>query len=359
MTRPSRPCRPSHRADLTMTIRLSFRRTAVLLALLLAPAFAGCASEGPTQEQRTKMLEIYVETAQQYLAMGELDRAEGQALKGLELDPKNTMLKLIRGWTLQRRGRPVDILGAEVVFREIEPGGDYRATLGLAEALERKGIALRESAESLRSGRRVSEAPDPEGRAKELDQEGVRAWRESIEKYEKTITQRPTDIDALNGLGRVYALLGDRERCLASLDRLIDALETDIAFWKQALRRPNLSEREETRFRKLVRQQTDTEIGARLLASSALYETQRYQEACAHLDAAIALDLDRAELYSRRADIRRQLGRYEEAIADIEAFMRRTDRPADHPDISRAWRLRAECEQRMRAARLAAPVPGA
>jgi tetratricopeptide (TPR) repeat protein len=325
-------------------------RSLLATSAILALSTAACRSSEKklTGEQKEKMIEIHTESAQQYLNMGELDRAEGQTLKGLELDPDNLKLKLIRGWALQKRGRTSDVLLAERVFREVLPSGDFRATLGLAEALERKGLAFEESARDIRSGKRVSESPDPERRADDLDAEARRAWTESAALYARTLEQHASDIDAMNGSLRVAALLGRNEESLDWSRRLIEAAQADRWFWEQRILRPQITADEEARFRQIVGQLADLEIATRVHASTILHELERDAEALEHVDAALALAPERAPLHGRRAVLLSSLGRYEEAIRDIDAFLARTTVGFDHPDIRRAYDLRGECERALR-----------
>ncbi len=336
-----------------------FRRRSTLAITLCAVALClvmqACASEGElTDEQKTKLVEGYTEQAEQYLQMGELDRAQGQTEKGLALDPQNFRLKLIRGLTLQKRGKTDDVLRAEAAFREILDSGDYRVSLGLALALERKGVALSSASQDIASGKRVSEAPDPKKRADELAQEAMRAWAESVEHYTTTLKAHSGDTDAMNGLVRTTALLGRDAESLAWADQLLDACQTDLAFWEQRLARPSVSAQEEGYFRHLIKQITDIQTATHLHAATLLHKLQRDPEAIAQLDAALEVNPEQAELYSRRGELNYDLKRYEPAMKDIDSYLRLSSQPFDHPDVKRAWRLRAECEEQLRTARAAA-----
>jgi len=158
-----------------------------LVPLLLVVA---CQSSGITSEQKVKLVESYQETAQQYYTMGDLDRANSQCIKGLAIEPSNERLRLIQAWTLQRRGTPKDIAQAESMFRALQKGGDFRAILGLAESLERKGVLYSESAANLRSGKRVSEAADPSKRVEDFEAQALKSWDESIKQYEKALAKQ-------------------------------------------------------------------------------------------------------------------------------------------------------------------------
>lgn len=331
------------------------RRLRLCLCLCLIPLATilhSCAAEGELDsEQTAKLVDAYTEQAEQYLQMGELDRAQGQTEKGLALDPENFKLKLIRGLTLQKRGKTDDILRAESIFREILDSGDYRVSLGLALALERKGVAFSEASIDIRSGKRVSEAPDPKKRADELAEEAQRAWTEAVERYQEALAGHSGDTDAMNGLVRTTALLGHDTESLAWADQLLEACQTDLAFWQQRLARSNISVQEESYFRHLIQQITEIEVAAHTTASSLLHKLDRDQEALVHIDAALAVYPEQAELYSRRAELEKALRRYDEAIKDIDTYLRMSAQPFDHSDIKRAWRLRAECEEKLRTAR--------
>lgn len=324
-----------------MTAR--FRPAALpLIALLLAPI--ACNSSGHSAKENQQLLENHTELAQQYLEMGELDRAEGQTLKGLEIDPKNTKLKLLRAKVLAKRGRPEDMQRAEKVLREIGDGGDYQVRLCLGIALERKGLAYDEAADAIESGKRITDAPDPKQRVAELREASLKAWHESADAYDRALKEHADDTDALSGLVRIHGLLGDKEQSLAAAERLLATTQVDVDFWNKQLGRTDMAADEEARFRRNVKQFAALQLATHLTASVLLRELGRDPEALKHVDAALAIDPERAELYGRRAELRRAVGDPKGAIEDIDTYLRLSTRPADHPDVVRAWSLRRECE---------------
>lgn len=326
-------------------------RAVFLVALLLAPGLPACSSPGSlTAEQEKALVDRYTDTALEYLKMGEINRAEGQALKALEIDPENEKCKLIRAWARQKRGSTEDILVAERIFRETLEGGDFRTTLGLAECLERKGIAFDEAARDIESGQRVSEAPDPKVRAQALRDERDRAWKESIERYEQTLTQHQDDVDALNGGVRVTALLGRLEESIGYAERLVTTIRPTREFWEKQILRPEITVEDERLYRQRIRHLLDLEVATRIHASIVLHQLKRDDRALEQLDVAVALDADRGEIYGRRAELQRALGRPDLAIGEIDKFLRLSVESYDHPDVKRAWRLRKECEDEVRTA---------
>lgn len=321
-------------------------RAHLVLALSLC---AACATDGElSAEQKQNRIELYTETAQQHYQIGDVDRAEAQAVKGLELDPENEKLKLIWAWSMQRRGRTDDILRAEKLFRDLVPNGDYRAVLGLAEALERKGSAYEEASENVRSGKRVTDAPDPEARADELQAMAREAWTESLVHYEATIEKRRDDPDALNGAMRVEALRGNLAQSLDWSKKLIEVTQADLDFFEKRAVRPEASAQQEDEFRRRARQRTDVIVATHVHASTLAFQLGRREEALEHLDRALELAPDRAELHSRRAQVLKDVGRYQDAIDDVDKFIKLSTVEFSHPDIQRAWRLRSECEQGLR-----------
>jgi len=61
----------------------------------------------------------------------------------------------------------------------------------------------------------------------------------------------------------------------------------------------------------------------------------------------IEVNPDLPQGYSLRGQLRSRVGREEDAIRDIDRFLALSDKPFEHPDIQRAFELRAQCEQRL------------
>jgi tetratricopeptide (TPR) repeat protein len=329
---------------MTRTLQLLVPVTA-LLALA-----AGCSAPGPSSKEVAQLIENHTEQAQQYLNMGELDRGEGQTQKGLELDPDNVKLRVIRAMIRIKRGRPEDVLLAEQILRDIDDA-DYQVHLCLGLALERKGLAYDEAAVAIESGQRVTEAADPKARVVELREQSQAAWREAVTSFETALEEHAEDTDAMNGLLRVHGLLGEKEKSLRWAEKLIATTDIDLGFWRKQMLRPDMSADEEARFRGFVNQYSALQGKTHMAASVLLHDLGRYAEAETHVTSAIEIDPHRAELYGRRAELRKRQKHYEAAIQDLDTFLDRSSQPFDHPDVRRAWNLRRECEEALRTAR--------
>ena len=311
-------------------------RTACALLTLLAAC--GSTPDGVDTEQQ---LAMHREFALRYYHEGDLGRAEQQVDKALEIEPDDPQLLLMKGWVRQRRGGAEDIFVAESIFRDLVSEEDYRALLGLAEALERKGVLYWESADAVESGERFTEAADPIARAGELRTEAQTAWRESVQYYELTLEKKPGEIQAVNGLQRVHALAGDLTESLDWSRKLLAQTSAEIGFWEIQLERPDLTAAEEARLRELVISSSDLLVQTYLQASSVLFQLHRAEEALVQLNRALALSPDEPQVHSRKAQLLHELGRTREAVDEIQTFLRLSELDFDHPDVARALELLA------------------
>jgi tetratricopeptide (TPR) repeat protein len=265
-------------------------------------------------------------------------------MKALEVDPDNLKMKLILGWSLQRRGSTEDVRHAEQVFRPIAEEQDIRAPLGLATALERLGVANLEAAEAVESGKRITEAPDPKARAAQLRERSIELWTESATWYEATLALQKSNIDALNGLQRIEALLGRPESSIARSRQLIETLEIDRNFWEARIKKAQLGEQEERTIRRTIAQIIDLEVATRLHAAQVEFQFGNADKAMTQLDAAILINPERADLHGMRAVVQQQLGNWDSAIADAERFIALSRQGYDGPDVKRAFDLIGACE---------------
>ena len=320
-------------------------RVLLPLALLLAP-LGSCQTDenGVTDEQR---LTLHREFARKYYDAGEMAQAERQADMGLEIDEDDEGLLLMKGFLRLKAGSRDDIALAEQVFRKLSKEGDYRAKLGLAETLERKGLNLVESAEGIESGRITTEAKDVVARCAELRSQSKAAWKESRETYLAVLSERASQIQAINGLQRVTALEGDLAGSITWADKLLELANTEIEFWRTDLARPNLSVVEEAELRKRISASASLLVETHLTSASALVKLSRRPEALVHLNHAIDQAPLRSDLYSRRAQLQLEAGFVREAREDLRQFVKLSTLDLDHPDMRRAYDMLAECDRQL------------
>jgi len=206
-------------------------------------------------------------------------------------------------------------------------------------------VLYREASEAVRSGERFTESSDPEERAQELASTAEDCWSEALECYADALALKPGEFQAMNGLQRVHALRGEYEESLRWAQDLLAGSKAEMEFWRERLRRPELSATEEDRLRKLLSGSTELQAATHLTAATLLVSLGRKDEALVHLDGAAVLEPDRAEIQSRRAQLLAELGRPGDAALAVQAFLRHTQLPFEHPDVQRAYDLLSECER--------------
>jgi tetratricopeptide (TPR) repeat protein len=314
-----------------------------LFAYSLALCLASCSTTTRTVDEE-RQVEIHTESTVGYMNLGEYERAIDQAMRGLTLDPDNPTLRLYLSRALLKRGGTQDVLRAEQILRELDGKEDFRVPLGLAEVLERKGVAYSDAGRAIASGERFTRSPDPVVRGEELRQQALQAWNESLGSYQKADTLRPNDPEVLSGFVRVHSLLGNDEKALEYADAILVTTGTDRTIWNRQLERPNLSVGEEDRIRKILARLTDLQAAVLLQASSIAVRLKRPERAVEYLERLLEIDPDLPEAHGRRAQILIELQRYEEAIAGIDDFLRLSGLPFDHPFVQRAFELRSACE---------------
>lgn len=338
--------RPIHAAPLGSAALLG--SAAPLALAVLSSIFVGC--RGVREEQvfdEEAQLELYVTTATYLYEDGSLVRAQDQAVKALELDPENKAMRRMIGWIRLRQGSVEDLIIAERFFRDLlEEDDDSAATLlGLATTLERKGLGYDQAARAIAAGER----PPPEGTSVEdearlLAKKSLDAWHESLELYERTLVEGEGSTRTMNGLQRVHALLGGYEESLSWSDKLLARSTAELEDWQRMLQAEDLSEDEEALLRTNEEEATTLQVDTLLFRATLLQRLGRRDEAAEHLDRVIALRPEVAQLYSRRAQLLAELGEFQRAIEDIDHFLKLSSEPFDHPDVQRAFDLRASCE---------------
>lgn len=319
-----------------------------IAALLLCLA-AGCNSN-PDGRNPEEVLEMHREFALRYYDENELEQALQQVELGLKVDSRDEKLRIMRGWIHQRLGTSEDVFTAEQIFRGLLSTRDYRVVLGLAEALERKGVLYWESADAVEKGQRYTTATDRVARAKELHSDARKAWTESVERYEQTLERKPGEVQAINGLQRVCALLGKKQEALAWSRKLLTQVEAEATFWTRQLDRPDLAPTEERRLRDLLAGSEKLQRETRLQVATLLVGLDRPEEALVELDHVLELDPTAPGLHGRRAQMLYKIGRTEEALAALENYLRYSQEDFDHPDVKRAYELMNTWQRELEAA---------
>ena len=335
---------------------MSLRLTRLALAhCALALSFAAAACTGGPPESETpddeQMLELFTTSATYLYEDDQLLQAQDQAVKALEIEPENRAMRRLIGWVRLRLGTSEDLIIAEQFFRKLQKEGDDNGAtlLGLATALERLGVAHDEASRAVSAGER----PPPEGvdkdkHARALAQKAREQWLEAVEIHEAGLDGGEGSTRAMNGLQRLYALLGQYEKSLEWSDVLLARSQEELDTWNRMLSATDMTETEEKLFRTNAKAAMDLRRDTHLFAATLLRRLDRSREAIAHLDQVLEIEPDLAQAYSQRAQLLIELGEFARAKEDLDRFIGLSQAPFDDPDLRRAFEWIAECELKLR-----------
>jgi tetratricopeptide (TPR) repeat protein len=321
-------------------------KTAATLALALL-SLAGCKHTYQKTVEATpeQKFDLYSTTATYLYEDGDLDKAQDQAVKALEIDPEDRTMRRMIGWIRVRKDGYEDLILAERFFRDLVRDGDdnENTRLGLAITCERLGKAYDDVARATLEG--VREAPEgtsPEDHARELQERAHNYWDEGCELCSEILATGEGNTNAMNTLQRLEALRGNFETSLEWSTRLLERTSEERITWRRMLEEKDLTDSEERVFRKNERAAVELENDTHVFAATLLFRLERYAEGLPHLDAVVAMNPELAQAYSLRGQFRARSGEYEGAIEDLDRYIRLSKAPFEHPDIQRAFELRAE-----------------
>ncbi len=325
---------------------------AALLVLPLLGGLGGCRNTyqkrvEPSKEQK---LELYTTTATYLYEDDQLESAQEQAVKALEIDPEHRPMRRMIGWIRLRSGKNEDLILAERFFRDLIRDGDdnENTRLGLAITCERLGRKYDDVSRALVAGEREpTRGQDRDEEARALAEKARGYWAEGIRLLEKSLASGEGTTNAMNALQRLHALSGHYEESLQWSARLLERTEEERASWSKMLQQSDLTETEETLFRTNERKASELQTDTHIFAATLLYRLQRYEEALPHLDAVVRDSPELPQAYSLRGQLHSRVGRYEDAIQDFDRYLALSDAPYESPDVQRAFELRTECEKKI------------
>lgn len=329
-------------------------KTAALLALSLLPLACKHTYQKTVEATPEQKLDLYTTTALYLYEDGDLDKAQDQAVKALEIDPAERSMRRMIGWIRLRKDGHEDLILAERFFRDLVAEGDENENtrLGLAITCERLGKAYDDVARATRAGERETPAgKTPEKHAQELETRARGYWDEGAELCGEVLATGEGNTNAMNALQRLEALRGNYEESLSWSARLLERTGEELASWRRMLQEKDLTETEERLFRKNEQAALELENDTHIFAATLLFRLERYAEGLPHLDAVVAANPELAQAYSLRGQFRARSGAYQAAIEDLDRYLALSDAPFEHPDIQRAFELRAEAAKELATAR--------
>ena len=322
-------------------------KTAATLILALLLPLAGCKHTYQKTVEATpeQKLELYTTTATYLYEDGDLDKAQDQAVKALAIDPEHRAMRRMIGWIRVRKDGHEDLILAERFFRDLMRDGDENdnTRLGLAITCERLGKAYDDVARATRAGEREAPAgSSPEQHAEELEARARRYWKEGVELCDTILVSGEGNTNAMNALQRLEALRGNFDASLAWSARLLERTGEELSTWRRLLEEKDLTEAEERVFRRNARAALELENDTHIFAATLLFRLARYAEGLPHLDAVVSANPELAQAYSLRGQFRARSGEFQGAIEDLDRYLALSDAPFEHPDIQRAFEIRAQ-----------------
>ena len=342
------PHRPTHGRTRPLLAGL-----AAGLVLVATGGLGGCSSTRETTEDGRpeltdeEWLGVYIENALRYIELGEIERAEDQARRGLEIDPDNSRFLLIYGQCKLLQGDAQNIAAAIQVFESIKEKDEYRVQGFWGAAMERSGVFYEEAASGVRDGSRPTDAPDRTRRADELEAEAREQWREAKQHYLKSREIFPGWPQSLGGLVRTTALLGELDESIAYGRELIDSIRGSQRLVMIQLEDEGITAEDESALFENQRANRQFEVKTRLHIAFLLEELGRLEEALAEFDEILVVQPDLAQAHSLKAQLLFDLGEFVKARTSIERFIELRARTAsfEDPDIRKAYDFLERCDR--------------
>ena len=289
----------------------------------------------------------YQRNAALYYEGGRFDQALDQARRGLEIEPEDYKLSVIRAWCLLRKSRveprvfPDALAEFERVMRmRAENRHGPQALLGYALARQKLGIHERTLAEGRREEiERGALEPDRVAAARnEMEnhrEAAARHFREAERLLGRLVQRGDLLLEAHYHLMQTSALRGDYVATLEHGRAFLDRVRAEQERHQKNIERTYVVAFEEDQ-RRLLQQLIDRELEVRAFLANVHYDHRRYDLAVAELDRVLSMDPTRTNDYYHRALSLEALGRLDEARRDYEKFLATTRLPPGSRQVRHA-----------------------
>jgi tetratricopeptide (TPR) repeat protein len=320
------------------------RYTPILLLL------ASCGIFGSSEDEEA--LARYQRNAALYYEGDRFDQALDQVRRGLEIDPDDYKLNLIRGWCLLRQTSDARLLGpaAEQLDRVLELRGldeqEPQALLGYAIVHGRMGFEQLGRAEQLRNeARRLKMTGDELERRQTEATELETSGRENLDLAEAQLQRLIDNGDRLleAHYNTMYVKVWRND--YAGAIEHGNAYLTRVAALQDSIRRDlehtlNIDYERELRIR--LQRRIDEEIEVRAFLANLHYKQGHHELVVQQLDEVLTKNPQLYNEYYNRGRSELALGKAVEAKRDLEKFLATTRLPREHEEVQNALRLLRE-----------------
>jgi len=309
------------------------RRIVFLVVLAVACAFC-VACSGARKRERTEF-DIHLANAQRYYDAARYAQAEQQVRKALDLRPRDRKARLILAWSMLQQDAPDKLPESLEMFEKLvrQYPKERRAHLGLGSTRYKLAL-LRESRIETLAEEEPEGSPEIELAVRQRD-----AYLDLAEKdFELVLRRWVDDPTALSILGQIEALRGNPGEAIPLLTRFLDLAEKT----RRSLERMRVRREDEVDLEILdrkIERNIAREVRHRDLLANIYYDQGLPEKSIEQLDRILAIDPDWSDAYLHRARCWAKADRYERAVADIEHFLRRTERNFEDPVVQNANEL--------------------
>lgn len=303
-------------------------------------------------QEELDLIADYRQRAAQYYDVNDLNRAEQQARRGLEVAPEDPELLHILGRTLLKKGDPTSVQLAGLELEEAHSrSSDFKTAYSLGEYHLRHAELLLGSAVVLEQKREELDADDPARAGMTSDIEGRRLkasghLEDAARLIDQALAGRPEWVEALQHKASILAHQKKDKESLAAIDELCDILQRSRLYKNNQLRTRQLSVANEAFVRDSLMRDMAWEIEARGLAAGILMNAAAWGAAEEQLTEILKLAPERANEYYNRGLARYYRGALPEAAADMRTFLGKTGLSRDAPQVERALEILDEFSAR-------------
>ena len=321
----------------SQSLASTMRQYAILLVL--------CACTTLSKDD-AELLEICQRNAPIYFEGGKLDQALRQAERGLEIDPDDYKLNVIRGAVLLRASERNPKL-LDRATKQLERIYEWRTPLRhepselLYYALAQQKQGLRNLGEAIRledTARRTAEGE----RHTTLVEEAAQQRQLATQRLKKADELLGYLVDLGDLLRVVYnhrlqiaRQLGDDQGFEASTKAYLIQSAKDLAYVEEEVRNTVTPDYEVEQY-KLRKQLQQEQLEVRTLYADWCFHRERYEDAREQLDLVLKLDPTRSDNYYNRGRVLLKLQKTALAKDDFRRFLAMAQLPASSPRITEA-----------------------
>jgi len=334
-----------------MSAATRFRLT--LSVALLAAVLTGCGSdftkafdESPEADAEARQ-GYYQEAAKTYYDGGKYDAAARMWQKVLVETPEDQWARFGLAKSYHMMGTPQSLRKAEVILKDIinldwthPTRGDVKFEVQTTLANVYSSLSDYYDRDIRVLERRLEN--DPNADTKGLQQAITRQQqmhkqllRSSMPVWSDVLRTSPENPSALAGLSKAYLMTGSEDTGIHYANRYIRLSQKSQKGWQRELKAW-----EEQMKGKVTRQQRafymdkiygarDKELGVHLLLGSVYMRREQFAKAVEEYDAVLGLDSATTAAYVERAQAYAAMGLYDQAVKDLEQYLRITDPQKD------------------------------